>query len=135
MTLTQTEKGYPPPIEHVSVPNVIKNEKGESKLHVQVNCSFVIRSPVFIVLSQHLRFQSLLLSRGSIQCSPQRVPQAVAPRTVPGRASGTAASHHQRAGPSRSGVEWTGYRGSCGEDVITAAGNSTVGRQETMVRK
>ena len=28
MTLTQTEKGYPPPIEHVGIPASIRNEKG-----------------------------------------------------------------------------------------------------------
>ncbi|XP_023932821.1 MYCBP-associated protein-like isoform X2 [Lingula anatina] len=28
MTLTQTERGYPPPIEHVGVPTMIKEEKG-----------------------------------------------------------------------------------------------------------
>ena len=29
MTLTQTEKGYPPPIEHVGIPASIREEKGK----------------------------------------------------------------------------------------------------------
>jgi hypothetical protein len=28
MTLTQTEKGYPPPIEHIGLPAKIREEKG-----------------------------------------------------------------------------------------------------------
>ena len=28
MTLAQTEKGYPPPIEHVGVPQTVRAEKG-----------------------------------------------------------------------------------------------------------
>ena len=31
MTLTQTEKGYPPPIEHIGLPAKIREEKGMSK--------------------------------------------------------------------------------------------------------
>ena len=30
MTLAQTEKGYPNPIEHVGVPGVVQREKGKS---------------------------------------------------------------------------------------------------------
>ena len=29
MTLTQTEKGYPPPIEHIGIPTSIREEKGK----------------------------------------------------------------------------------------------------------
>ena len=32
MTLTQTEKGYPPPIEHVGIPAAIREEKGNDKI-------------------------------------------------------------------------------------------------------
>lgn len=30
MTLTQTERGFPPPVEHVGIPNVVRKEKGRN---------------------------------------------------------------------------------------------------------
>ena len=40
MTLSQTEKGYPPAIEHVRVPQTILSEKGEYRVLVYILINF-----------------------------------------------------------------------------------------------
>ena len=48
MTLTQTEKGYPPPIEHVGIPAAIREEKGNDT---------VLKSVTYVSLSYELRYE------------------------------------------------------------------------------